>query len=165
MAEDRKETIERLYEEIRRALNNFEYDKASRLAFHLSAEIGDDEFVRSMNYPVCLGCNGYGEVVDPKDPARKAMCTSAPAACYGNRHGRMTPEDYGAYLDAKLKPLQPSQTEVVAKSDAEGNVPRLPPDEIKPTVITSFGGVTGPGPDTEPTAEDYLGAREPDGGG
>jgi hypothetical protein len=133
---DRQQAIERLYEDIRRALNNREFDRASRLSLQLATETATDDFLRSMTFPVCLECNGYAEVVDPKRPELKTMCSSAPKACFGNKGGRMSHEQYAAYLEAKLEPLQPTQTEAVPHPTIPGgDVPKLPPDDQRPTQL------------------------------
>ena len=134
-AHERQEELARLYEDIRRAMNNRDFDRAARLSMKLAGELADDEFIKAQNNPICLECNGYAEVVDPEHPERKTMCVSAPQACAGTRHGRMTPEQYAAYLDAKLSPRKPSVTEAVQKPEAPGgDVPRLPVDDMKPTL-------------------------------
>lgn len=134
--EERSENLARLYEDIRRALNNHETERAVRLSVRLTAEIADDDFLRSQSYPACLECNGYAEVVDPEHPERKTMCTSAPKACPGNKYGRMSHTQYAAYLDAKLTPRQPTVTETIPAADEAGEVPRLPADELKPTKLS-----------------------------
>lgn len=133
--EERTEALNRLYEDVRRAMNNGELDRAARLSLKLTGELADDEFIRTQGYPICLECNGYAEVVDPEHPERKTMCTSAPKACPGNKHGRMAPDQYQAYLDAKLTPRAPSVTETVQQAGEDGNVPRLAPDDVKPTPV------------------------------
>jgi hypothetical protein len=133
-AQERSEALTRLYEDIRRAMNNHEYDRAARLSLQLAGELGDDEFLKAQGYPICLECNGYAEVVDPEHPEKKTMCVSAPGACYGNRTGRMTPEQYTHYLDAKLAPRMPTVTERVQHpTEPGGEVPALPPDSMRPT--------------------------------
>ena len=133
--QERQEELTRLYEDIRRAMNNRDFDRAARLSLKLSGELADDEFIKAQGYPVCLECNGYAEVVDPEHPERKTMCVSSPKSCPGNQHGRMSPEQYQSYLDAKLTPRTPTVTETVPHPDAPGGeVPRLPADDLKPTL-------------------------------
>lgn len=132
--QERQEELTRLYEDIRRAMNNRDFDRAGRLSLKLAGELGDDAFIKSQSYPICLECNGYAEVVDPEHPERKAMCVSVPKVCPGNKYGRMSPEQYQEYLDAKLSPRKPTVTETVAKPNAPGGeVPKLPADDMKPT--------------------------------
>lgn len=130
---DRGAAIDRLYEDVRRAMNDRDFAKAARLSVALAGELADDDFIRTRMYPICLECNGYAEVVDPEHPEKKAMCVSAPKVCPGNRHGRMEPVQYQAYLDAKLAPRQPTITERVPSAGADGTVPKLPPDMQRPT--------------------------------
>lgn len=152
--EERGETLDRLYEDIRRALNNHEYDKAARLALKLTGELADDDFIRTRSYPACLECNGYAEVVDPEHPEKKSMCVSVPKACPGNLHGRMTPAQYQGYLDAKLAPRKPTVVEALQTPDAEGNVPKLPPDDQKPTPgASAFVDEPEPGKDRPPLVQ------------
>jgi hypothetical protein len=132
--EERSETINRLYEDIRRALNGRDFTKAARLSLQLYAAIADDESVRRMAYPVCLECNGYAEVVDPKHPELKVSCAAAPDVCPGNRGGRMTPESFTAYLDAKLEPTRATVVDAMQHPDIPGGeVAKLPPDDMRPT--------------------------------
>lgn len=131
---ERAEVLERVYEDIRRAMNNRDFDRAARLSVQLAGELADDEFILSQRYPICLECNGYAEVVDPEHPERKTACASAPKACPGNQGGRMNPAQYKAYLDAALTPRKPTVIENVQHPDAPGgDVPKLPPDDLKPT--------------------------------
>jgi hypothetical protein len=132
--EERTESIDRLYEDIRRALNGRDYTRAARLSLQLYAEIADDEAVRAMQYPVCLECNGYAEVVDPKHPELKVACRTAPAVCPGNQNGRMAPESFRAYLDAKLEPTRATLVDTMQHPTVPGGeVPKLPDDGMRPT--------------------------------
>lgn len=131
--ETRDLRMEHLFTDIRYAMNTRRFDVAQRLSIQLAAELGNDDALRAMFYPVCLGCNGYAEIVDPKQPERMTMCASASDACVGNKGGRMSPDQFQAYLDANLSPVKPTRTEVVPKADETGNVPRLPHDGMKPT--------------------------------
>lgn len=130
---ERTEELDRLYEDIRRAMNNREFDRAAKLSLRLAGELADDEFLKAQRYPICLECNGYAEVVDPDHPEKKAMCVSVPRACYGNRQGRMSPENFTRYLDAKLAPRKPNVTESLATPDANGFVAKLADDGMRPT--------------------------------
>lgn len=132
-AQERKERADRLYEDVRRAMNGRDFDRAARLSAELSAMLAGDQWLLMQTWPVCLECNGYAEVVDPEHPERKTGCASAPATCLGTQGGRMTPEQHRAYLDAKLSPRRPTRTEAVQAPEVKGGpVPRLPADEDAP---------------------------------
>jgi len=132
--EDRTEDINRLYEDVRRSLNGRDFTKAARLSLQLYAELADAETVRQMAYPVCLECNGYAEVVDPKHPELKVACRTAPSVCPGNQNGRMSPAAFTSYLDAKLEPTRQVVTESMQHPTVPGgDVPRLPHDGMQAT--------------------------------
>lgn len=126
------EARERLYEDVRKALNERNFERAARLAVGLAVE-ADEEFFRHLRGPICLECNGTAEVVDPEHAEKKVACSSAPGACRGNGGGRMTQEQHAAYLEAKLAPLRPTVTETVPTPEVKGGpVPRLPADADAP---------------------------------
>lgn len=138
--ETRTLRIEHLYTDIRSAMNTRRFDVAARLAVQLAGEFADDDGIRAMSYPICVSCNGYGEVPDPKQPEKKTMCTTTPEACAGNRQGRMSPEQFQAYVssDQNVRDEQARQglaVERVPTPDADGNVPRLPHDGMKRTTF------------------------------
>ena len=66
--ETRDLRMEHLYNDIRRAMNTRRFDVAARLSVQLAGEFADDEGIRAMSYPICVGCDGYAEIPDPKQP-------------------------------------------------------------------------------------------------
>jgi len=60
-------------------------------------------------FPVCAKCQGYAEVPHPSEANRKVSCAVHPDVCAGNQHGRMTPEQFEAYMRTQLDTRSPEE--------------------------------------------------------
>jgi hypothetical protein len=57
-------------------------------------------------WPICVKCGGYGELPRPGDEASgaRSACRDVPGFCVGNLYGRMTPEQFLAYVGREARP-------------------------------------------------------------
>lgn len=77
--------------------------EAIRLLPELQAYLTGEAIMMVSAWPVCAACHGFAELPHPLEAnGPKVACPSAPGRCPGNQHGRMSPEQFAAYMTEKL---------------------------------------------------------------
>jgi hypothetical protein len=112
---------------MRKALADGRKVDAALLLPHLHAAVSGEAAVEWGTYPVCAACHGIAELFVP-DLGKNVNCQVEPDVCPGNKHGRMTPQQFETYMTAKLtkNPLPegveeaPAADAPVPRADGEG---------------------------------------------
>jgi hypothetical protein len=90
---------------------------AAILLPHLIAAVTGEAREAFATWPVCAACHGIGELLVP-DLGKNVSCQVEPSICPGNNYGRMSPEQFALYMEAKLRghPLPDGVEEVKAEA-------------------------------------------------